>query len=163
EVALAEIGGGVGEVRASVGDLCLGSRDFDHCLVDYAVDVLRRQHGVDPQTDRQALQRLREAAERVRYELSSVMQTILQLPHLVVGSHGPFHLNVPLSRAQFATLAAPLARRCAALIERALGDAQMNPQDVDLVLLAGGATRMPLVREFVKKLMNSRTLLVHPD
>ena len=163
EVSVAEIGGGVCEVRASVGDLCLGSRDFDHCLVDYAVDVLRRQHGIDPQADRQVLQRLCEAAEQVRYELASVMQTLLQLPHLVVGSHGPFHFNVPLSRAQFATLAAPLAQRCAALIEQALGDAKMNPQDVDVVLLAGGATRMPLVREFVKKLMNCRTLLVHPD
>ena len=165
EVSLAEIGGGVCEVRASVGDLRLGGDNFDHCLVDSVSEVVLRQYGINLQADRQALHRLREAAERARCELSSVMQTTLQLPHLVVGAHRPFHLNVPLSRTQFAALAAPLAQRCAALIEQALCDAKMNSKDVDTVLLVGGATRMPLVRDLVKKLMDGRapTLWVHPD
>jgi len=163
EVSLVEIGGGVCEVRASVGDLGLGGDDFAYCLVDYLSEVLLRQHGISVHADPQALQRLCEAAEQAKCELSSVMQTTLQLPHFVVGAHRPFHLDVPLSRAQFAALAAPLAQRCGALIEQALDAAKLSSKDVDAVLLVGGATRMPLVQDLVKKLMDGRILWVHPD
>ncbi len=163
EVSLAEIGGGVCEVRASVGDLCLGGNDFSYCLIDYVSEVLRQQYGIDVQADPQVLQRLCQAAEQAKCELSSVTQTTLQLPHFVIGTHSPFHLNVPLARGQFATLTAPLAQRGAALIEQALDAAKLSAKDVEVVLLVGGAARMPLIQALVKKLMATSTLWVYPD
>ncbi|HXG20707.1 MAG TPA: Hsp70 family protein [Methylomirabilota bacterium] len=160
EISLLDIGSGVCEVRASVGDLRLGGDECDSRVVDYAVEFVLRQHGIDVRADRRLLLMLREAAEQAKCELSSVMQTALQLPHFGFDSSGPFHLNVPLTRADFAALVAPLVQRCALLIEQAFSDAKMSPADVDTVLLVGGAVRMPLVKDLLTKIMGGRTPIV---
>jgi len=160
EISLLDIGSGVCEVRASAGDLRLGSDECDDRVVDYAVEFFLRQHGIDVRADRRLLLMLREAAEQAKCELSSVMQTTLQFPSFGFDSSGPLHLTAPLTRADFTALVAPLAQRCASLIEQVFSDARMSPADVDTVLLVGGATRMPLVRDLLTQIMGGRAPIV---
>jgi molecular chaperone DnaK len=160
EISLLDIGSGVCEVRASVGDLRLGGDECDDCVVDYAIERCLRQHGIDVRADRRLLLLLREAAEQAKCELSSVVQTTIQLPYFGVDSSGPFHLNIPLTRADFAALVAPLVQRCGSLIEQAFSDARMSPTDVDTVLLVGGAVRMPFVQDLLTKIMGGRMPIV---
>ncbi len=156
EVALVDVDRGVCEVRASSGDPHLGGDDFDQCLADYIIEVVKQRYAIDLRPDLYARQCLYEAVEQAKCELSSVLQTDLHLPRLFfhAGQGGGIHL--PISRAQFEALVAPLVQRCALLIEQTLADAGVDASDVDDVVLVGGASRMPAVRAMVKQLTKGK-------
>lgn len=156
EVALVDVDRGACEVRASGGDPHLGGDDFDQCLADYVIEFVKQHYAIDLRTDPSARQRVYEAVEQVKCELSSVVQTDLHLPHLFshAGQRGSIHL--PISRVQFEALTAPLVQRCAQLIEQTLADAGVNASDVDDVVLIGGASRIPAVRAMVKQLTKGK-------
>ncbi|MEN3002706.1 MAG: molecular chaperone DnaK [Armatimonadota bacterium] len=152
DVSILEVGDGVFEVKATAGDTHLGGDDFDQRIVDYLADEFKREHGIDLRQDRQALQRLKEAAERAKIELSSVTTTTINLPFITADASGPKHLDMTLTRAKFEELCADLFERLKGPMFRALEDAGLKPADVDEVILVGGATRMPKVQEMVRQL-----------
>jgi molecular chaperone DnaK len=165
DVSLLEVGDGVVEVRASSGDGHLGGDDFDKRIVDWLADEFKRDQGIDLRSDPQALQRLYEAAERAKVELSTTTQTQINLPFVTADASGPKHLNRSLTRSKFEQLTKDLVERCRGPVEQALSDAKLTPEDIDEVILVGGATRMPLVQELVRRLTKGKdpNMTVNPD
>jgi molecular chaperone DnaK len=156
DVSVLEIGEGVFEVKATNGDTHLGGDDYDRRLVDYIADEFKKQQGIDLRQDRQALQRLTEAAEKAKIELSSRMETEVNLPFITADQNGPKHLEIKITRAKFEQLTADLTERCVGPFHAALKDAGLTPADLNEVILVGGATRMPAIQELVKKLTNGK-------
>ena len=156
DVSILEVGDGVVEVKATNGDTHLGGDDWDQRIVDYVADEFKREQGIDLRSDRQALQRLKEAAEKAKVELSTVMETEINLPFVTADASGPKHLLVKLSRSKFEQLTEDLLARCQTPFERALTDAKLNAKDIDEVVLVGGATRMPMVHELVQRLAGGK-------
>jgi molecular chaperone DnaK len=152
DVSILQVGEGVVEVKATNGDTHLGGDDWDERIVNWIADEFKREQGIDLRNDRQALQRLREAAEKAKVELSSTVQTMINLPFVTADQNGPKHLDKALTRARFEDLTRDLIERCVAPFHQALADAKITAQDLDEVVLVGGATRMPMVQELVKKL-----------
>jgi molecular chaperone DnaK len=152
DISILELGEGVFEVKSTNGDTHLGGDNFDQRLVDYIADEFRKQEGVDLRKDPMALQRLREAAEKAKMELSQLMQTEVNLPFITATAEGPKHLNLTITRAKFESLVEDLVQRCVPPVEKALNDAGMNPREVDEVILVGGMTRVPRVQQLVKEI-----------
>ncbi|MCH8955016.1 molecular chaperone DnaK [candidate division KSB1 bacterium] len=152
DISILEIGDGVFEVKATNGDTHLGGDDFDQRIIDWIVAEFKKQEGVDLSKDPMALQRLKEAAEKTKCELSTVAQTDINLPFITATDSGPKHLNITLTRAKFEQLAEDLFKRTLEPCKIALKDAGLSPSEIDEVVLVGGSTRMPKVQEMVKKL-----------
>ncbi|MFJ3922676.1 molecular chaperone DnaK [Streptomyces sp. NPDC090022] len=165
DVSLLEIGDGVVEVRATNGDNHLGGDDWDQRVVDYLVKQFANGHGVDLSKDKMALQRLREAAEKAKIELSSSTETTINLPYITASAEGPLHLDEKLTRAQFQQLTADLLERCKTPFHNVIKDANISLSDIDHVVLVGGSTRMPAVAELVKELTGGKDANkgVNPD
>ena len=151
DVSLLEIGDGVVEVKATSGDNNLGGDDWDNAIVDWMVTQFKNAHGVDLSKDKMAMQRLQEAAEKAKIELSSSTQSSINLPYITASAEGPLHLEETLSRAQFESLTADLLKRTKAPVEAVIKDAGISVKDIDQVVLVGGSTRMPAVAELVKE------------
>ncbi|MFN3202480.1 MAG: molecular chaperone DnaK [Bradymonadia bacterium] len=151
DVSILEVGENVVEVVSTNGDTHLGGDDFDQAVIDYLIAEFRKDQGIDVSKDRMVLQRLKEAGERAKIELSSVMETDINLPFLTADASGPKHLNLRLSRSKFEQLVAELVERTLAPCKQALKDAGKSPSDIDEVILVGGSTRTPLVQEKVKQ------------
>ncbi len=164
DVSILEVGDGVVEVKATSGDTYLGGDDWDQVIVDWIADEFKKDSGIDLRGDRQALQRLREAAEKAKVELSSTIQTEINLPFITADANGPRHLQTTLSRATFEELSAGLMKRLEAPLEQALKDADLTKNDINEVVLVGGSTRMPMVQDFVyNRLGKSPNKSVNPD
>jgi molecular chaperone DnaK len=152
DVSILEVGDGVFEVKATAGDTHLGGDDYDQQVVQYVADEFQREQGIDLRKDRQALQRLLEAAEKAKIELSSVVTTEINLPFITADQNGPKHLAVTLTRAKFEEITNHITERCVPPFRQALNDAKLDPSKLDEVVLVGGATRMPVIQGLVKKL-----------
>ena len=152
DVSVLEVGDGVFEVKSTSGDTHLGGDDWDECIVNWAADEFKREQGIDLRQDRQALQRLREAAEKAKIELSSILETEINLPYITADASGPKHLQMRLSRSRFEQMTAHLVERCRGPFENALKDAGLQSGHVDEVVLVGGSSRMPMVQDLVRKL-----------
>lgn len=152
DVSILELGDGIFEVKATSGDNNLGGDDFDQKIIDYLVDEFRKEHGVDLSKDNAAVQRLKDAAEKAKKELSSVLTTTISLPFITVVDGVPQHLEVNLTRAKFEELTADLVERTMGPTRQALSDAGLSPSEIDKVVLVGGSTRIPAVQEAVKRL-----------
>ncbi|MFD5582468.1 molecular chaperone DnaK [Streptomyces sp. NPDC127063] len=152
DVSLLEMGDGVIEVKATNGDTHLGGDDWDQRIVDHLVTTFKNHYGVDLGKDKMAVQRLREAAEKAKMELSSSTETTINLPYVTASAEGPLHLDEKLTRAQFQQLTADLLERCRGPFQNAVRDAGISVKDIDHVVLVGGSTRMPAVTELVKEL-----------
>jgi molecular chaperone DnaK len=154
DVTIMEMGGGVFQVRSTSGDTQLGGTDMDNALVEYIVQEFRKQSGLDVKSDKAAMMRIREAAEKAKIELSNVVTTEVNLPFLAYDqSSGPKNLILQLTRAKLEELLRPIIERCRQPMTQALQDAKMTPADVDKIILIGGPTRMPMVRQFVESVM----------
>src|SRR5512135_2260336 len=156
DVSVLEVGEGVIEVKATNGDTHLGGDDWDQRVVNWAADEFKREQGIDLRNDRQALQRLREAAEKAKIELSSVMETEINLPYITADATGPKHLQLKLTRSKFEQMTEDLLERCRKPFEAALRDAGMDASKLNEVVLVGGSTRMPMVQDLVRKLTNGK-------
>lgn len=154
DVSILEVGDGVFEVKATSGDTQLGGNDFDRKIVDWLAEQFLEKEGVDLRRDRQALQRLMEAAEKAKIELSGVTVTDINLPFITATEEGPLHLETTLTRSQFESLSTDLVSRLRRPVKRALSDANLTPGEIDEVVLVGGATRMPMVMELVRSLID---------
>jgi molecular chaperone DnaK len=165
DVSVLDIGDGVVEVRATAGDTHLGGDDFDRRLVDYLADEFQRDNGIDLRADPQALQRLFEAAEKAKVELSSVTQTTVSLPFITADASGPKHLNTTLMRSTFDQITADLVERTREPVHQALADAKLTANDIDEVILVGGSTRIPAVQDLVRRLTGGKdpNMTVNPD
>jgi len=150
DVSVLEVGEGVFEVKASHGDMHLGGDDYDDRIMNYVADEFKKGQGIDLRKDKQALQRLIEASEKAKVELSAVMETNINLPFITADANGPKHLEVKITRAKFEQLTADLTDRCKEPLEKALKDSGLKTADLDEVILVGGATRMPVIQELVK-------------
>ncbi|MBE7379994.1 MAG: molecular chaperone DnaK [Leptolyngbya sp. SIO1E4] len=164
DVSILEVGDGVFEVLATSGDTHLGGDDFDKKIVDYLAEEFQRNEGIDLRKDKQALQRLTEAAEKAKIELSSATQTEINLPFITATQDGPKHLETVLTRVKFEELVADLIDRCRIPVEQALKDAKLSKESIDEVVLVGGSTRTPAVQEVVKKILGKApNQSVNPD
>src|SRR5882672_3027968 len=165
DVSILEVGDGVFEVKSTAGDTHLGGDDFDKRIVDWLVEEFKRDQGIDLSQDRQALQRLTEAAEKAKIELSSAIETEVNLPFITADASGPKHLLMKLSRAKFEQLTHDLVERCMNPVKQAIADAKVSEKDLDEVILVGGATRMPAVKALVKRLTGGKepNQSVNPD
>ncbi|HEY3282943.1 MAG TPA: molecular chaperone DnaK [Armatimonadota bacterium] len=152
DVSVLDVGEGVFEVRSTAGDTHLGGDDWDQRLVDYVAEEFRKTSGIDVRKDRQALQRLREASEKAKIELSSMVQTSINLPFITMTADGPAHLEQTLTRAKFEELTSDLKDRTVGPFKRALSDAGITEKDLDEIVLVGGSTRMPMIQELVTQL-----------
>lgn len=152
DVSILEVGDGVFEVKATSGDTHLGGDDYDRRIVDYLADEFQREQGIDLRKDRQALQRLLEAAEKAKCELSSVYETTINLPFITADQTGPKHLEMRLTRQKFEEITEDLTERTIGPFRQALSDANLTPEKLDQVILVGGATRMPVIQNLVKRL-----------
>ncbi|GAA0341035.1 molecular chaperone DnaK [Bacillus carboniphilus] len=151
DVSILELGDGVFEVRATAGDNQLGGDDFDQVIIDYLVEQFKKENGIDLSKDKMALQRLKDAAEKAKKDLSGVTSTQISLPFITAGESGPLHLDVTLSRAKFEELSASLVERTMEPTRQAMRDAGLSPSEIDKVILVGGSTRIPAVQEAIKK------------
>jgi len=156
DVSVLDVGEGVFEVKSTDGDTQLGGDDFDQRIVDYIADEFKKQQGIDLRNDRQALQRLREAAEKAKIELSTVVQTSINLPFITADQEGPKHLDITLTRAKFDELTRDLVERTKEKFESALKAAGVTANEIDEIILVGGSTRIPAVQELVKQLGGGR-------
>jgi molecular chaperone DnaK len=165
DVSVLDIGDGVVEVRATAGDTHLGGDDFDRRIVDHLADEFQRDNGIDVRADPQALQRLFEAAEKAKVELSSVSQTTISLPFITADASGPKHLNTTLMRSTFDQITHDLVERTTGPVKQALADAKLTDSDIDEVILVGGATRIPAVQNLVRRLTGGKdpNMTVNPD
>ncbi|MBI3151862.1 MAG: molecular chaperone DnaK [Chloroflexi bacterium] len=152
DVSILEVGEGVIEVKSTNGDTHLGGDDWDQKITNWAADEFKKDQGIDLRTDKQALQRLREAAEKAKIELSTVMETEINLPYITADANGPKHLQLKLSRSKFEQMTEDLLQRCRHPFEAALKDASLSAGKLDEVVLVGGSTRMPMVADLVRKL-----------
>ncbi|HWO97958.1 MAG TPA: molecular chaperone DnaK [Bacillus sp. (in: firmicutes)] len=151
DVSILELGDGVFEVRATAGDNRLGGDDFDQVIIDYLVAEFKKENGIDLSQDKMALQRLKDAAEKAKKDLSGVTSTQISLPFITAGAAGPLHLEVTLSRAKFDELSAHLVERTMGPVRQALQDSGLSANEIDKVILVGGSTRIPAVQEAIKK------------
>ncbi len=151
DVSILEIGDGVHEVLSTSGDTHLGGDDFDQKVMDWICEEFQKQEGIDLKNDKQAMQRVKEAAEKAKIELSSVMETSISLPFITADANGPKHLELSLTRAKFEDLSRDLLNRCKTPVENALKDAGVSKSDIDEVVLVGGSTRIPAVQQLVKE------------
>src|SRR5512137_822443 len=156
DVSVLDVGEGVIEVKSTNGDTHLGGDDWDQRVVNWAADEFKKQEGIDLRQDRQALQRLREAAEKAKIELSSMMETEINLPYITADASGPKHMVLKLTRAKLEQITEDLLARCRKPFESALKDANLKASDLNEVVLVGGATRMPMVQELVRTLTNGK-------
>jgi molecular chaperone DnaK len=164
DISVLDVGDGVFQVRSTSGDTFLGGDDFDLRVIDFLADEFKKANGIDLRGDRQALQRLKEAAEKAKIELSTLIQTEINLPYITADATGPKHLVMTLTRARLEQLTADLVERSLGPVRQALKDADLGPQDIDEVVLVGGMTRMPAVQEAVRKLFNKEPHRgVNPD
>jgi molecular chaperone DnaK len=165
DVSVLTVGDGVVEVRATAGDTHLGGDDFDRRIVDKLADDFQREVGVDLRQDPQALQRLFEAAEKAKVELSSVTQTTISLPFITANAQGPQHLNTTLMRSTFEQLTGELVERCLGPVQQAMADAKVTANDIDEVILVGGSTRIPAVQQLVRRMTGGKdpNMTVNPD
>jgi molecular chaperone DnaK len=164
DISILELGDGVFEVRSTNGDTHLGGDDFDQRLIDWMADEFRKTQGIDLRQDRMALQRLKEAAEKAKCELSSMMQTNINLPFITADQSGPRHLDLTLTRARLEQLTDDLLQRTIGPCKRALEDAKLTPSEIDEVILVGGQTRMPKVQQLVRELFGKEPHKgVNPD
>jgi molecular chaperone DnaK len=165
DVSLLDVGDGVVEVRSTAGDSHLGGDDFDRRLVDYLADEFQRENNIDLRKDPQALQRLFEAAEKAKVELSSVTQTQVNLPFVTADANGPKHLTMTINRSKFEELTHDLVERTMGPVKQAMGDAKVTANDIDEVILVGGSTRIPAVQALVRRLTGGKdpNMSVNPD
>ena len=165
DVSILDVGDGVFEVKSTAGDTHLGGDDFDKRIVDWVAEEFKRENGIDLRKDRQALQRLIEAAEKAKIELSGTMETTISLPFITADATGPKHLEMRLTRAKFEQLTADLVERCVGPFKQALSDAKLSEKDIDEVILVGGATRMPSIQSLVRRLTGGKepNQSVNPD
>jgi molecular chaperone DnaK len=165
DVSILDVGDGVFEVRSTSGDTHLGGDDFDKRIVDWVAAEFQRDQGIDLRKDRQALQRLIEAAEKAKIELSTAIETTISLPFVTADASGPKHLEMKLTRAKFEQLTADLVERCVGPVKQALADAKITERNIDEVILVGGATRMPAVQALVRRLTGGKepNQSVNPD
>src|SRR6202051_4183480 len=150
DVSILEVGDGLFEVKSTNGDTHLGGDDYDQRIVDWLIDQYRRENGIDLRQDRQALQRLTEAAEKAKIELSSVVQTTINLPFITADATGPKHLEYTLTRAKFEEFTADRTERCCQPVKNAAADAELDVANINEVILVGGATRMPAIQQLVR-------------
>lgn len=164
DVSILEVGEGVFEVRATSGDTHLGGDDFDKRLVDWVADEFQKEHGIDLRKDPQALQRLYEACEKAKCELSTLLETRISLPFITADASGPKHLDITVTRARFESLCQDLFERLKGPLFQALEDAKLTPKDIDEVVLVGGSTRMPAVQRLVREIFGKEPCQgVNPD
>jgi|YNPMSStandDraft_1061717.scaffolds.fasta_scaffold00143_3 molecular chaperone DnaK len=164
DISILEIGDGVFEVKSTNGDTHLGGDNFDQRLIDYLADEFLKTEGVDLRKDPMALQRLREAAEKAKIELSQMLQTDVNLPFITATQDGPKHLNITITRAKFESLCADLFERTLGPVEKALKDAKLTPNQIDEVILVGGSTRIPKIQELVRNFFGKEpSKNVNPD
>ena len=164
DISILEMGDGVFEVKSTHGDTFLGGEDFDQRIIDYLADEFQKDQGIDLRGDRMALQRLKEAAEKAKIELSTVAETDINLPFITADASGPKHLNIKLSRAKLEALCSDLLDRLDGPCVTALQDAGLTTKEIDEVVLVGGMTRMPAVQARVKKLFGKEPHKgVNPD
>ena len=164
DVSILEVGDGVFEVKATNGDTRLGGDDYDHRIVEWLVAEFRKEQGIDLSGDKQAMQRLTEAAEKAKIELSSVVQTSINLPFITADQNGPKHMDITCTRAKFEELTSDLTDRCIQPFKNALADAKIDISQIDEVVMVGGSTRMPVIQELVLKLTGKEpNLSVNPD
>jgi len=165
DVSILEVGDGVVEVKATSGDTHLGGDDWDAVIIDWLINEFKKEQGIDLRSDRQALQRLKEAAEKAKIELSSMMETEINLPYITADQSGPKHLLMKLTRAKFEQLSEHLVKRLRGPVEQALKDAGLKVSDIDEVVLVGGATRMPMVQALVREMTGGKepNKSVNPD
>ncbi|MFF5842904.1 molecular chaperone DnaK [Streptomyces massasporeus] len=165
DVSILDVGDGVVEVRSTAGDSHLGGDDFDRRLVDYLADDFQKENGIDLRKDPQALQRLFEAAEKAKTELSSVTQTQVSLPFITADASGPKHLTDSVMRSTFEQITSDLVERCLGPVQQAMGDAKVGESDIDEVILVGGSTRIPAVQALVRRLTGGKepNMSVNPD
>jgi len=165
DVSILEVGDGVIEVKATSGDTHLGGDDWDQRIIDYICDEFMKDQGIDLRQDRMAMQRLKEAAEKAKIELSTVLETEINLPFITADASGPKHLQMKLTRAKLEQLTEDLVQRCVGPFKRALEDAKLTPADLDEVVLVGGATRMPMIQNLVRELTGGKEPCrgVNPD
>lgn len=164
DVSVLELGDGVFEVCSTAGDNHLGGDDWDQRIIDWIADKFQTENGIDLRKDKMAMQRLKEAAEKAKMELSSTSQTNINLPFISAGEAGPLHLDYTLTRAEFERITKDLLDRCKKPVEQALKDADLKTGDVDEVILVGGSTRMPAVQELVEKMTGKKpNMSVNPD
>jgi molecular chaperone DnaK len=165
DVSILDVGDGVVEVRSTAGDSHLGGDDFDRRLVDYLADDFQKENGIDLRKDPQALQRLFEAAEKAKTELSSVTQTQVSLPFITADASGPKHLTDSIMRSTFEQITSDLVERCLGPVEQAMADAKVGESDIDEVILVGGSTRIPAVQALVRRLTGGKepNMSVNPD
>ena len=156
DVSILEVGDGVIEVKSTNGDTHLGGDDWDQKIVNWAADEFKKDQGIDLRNDRQALQRLREAAEKAKIELSTMMETEINLPYVTADASGPKHLQLKLTRAKFEQMTEDLIKRCKLPFEAALKDAGMKSGELNEVVLVGGSTRMPMVHDLVRSLTDGK-------
>ena len=156
DVSILDVGGGVVEVRSTSGDTFLGGDDWDQRITDYVADEFKKERGIDLREDRQALQRLKEAAEKAKIELSTVLETEINLPFVTADASGPKHLQMKLTRAKLEQLTEDLVQRCREPFEQALADANLSQGELDEVVLVGGATRMPMIQQLVRDLTDGK-------
>jgi len=156
DVSVLEVGEGVVEVKSTNGDTHLGGDDWDQRVINWIADEFRKDQGVDLRGDRQAMQRLKEAAEKAKIELSTVMETEINLPFITADASGPKHLQMKLTRAKLEQMTEDLVNRCRGPFQQALSDAGMTARNIDEVVLVGGATRMPMIQELVRELTGGR-------
>ena len=150
DVTIMEMAQGVFEVKSTSGDTQLGGTDMDNTLVGYIADQFKRENGIDLRNDKMAVQRLREAAEKAKIELSSTLSTDINLPFITADTAGPKHLTMNLTRAKLEDLVMPIIERCRHPLEQAIADAKLTPKDIDRIIMVGGPTRMPIVQKFVE-------------
>ncbi len=150
DVTVMEMAQGVFEVKSTSGDTQLGGTDMDNTLIDYIINQFKRETGIDLRNDKMAVQRLREAAEKAKVELSSTLTTDINLPFITADSSGPKHLTMNITRAKLEDLILPIIDRCKHPMEQAISDAKLSPRDIDRIIMVGGPTRMPIVQKFVE-------------
>ena len=164
DISILELADGLFEVKSTNGDTHLGGDDFDHAVIDWLISEFKKEQGIDLNNDKMALQRLKEAAEKAKKELSSSLQTDINLPYLTADASGPKHLNVSLTRSKFEELIRDLVEKTRIPCEKAMQDAGLNLNDINEVILVGGSTRIPLVQETVKNIFNKEpNKSVNPD
>lgn len=156
DVSILEVGDGVFEVKSTSGDTKLGGDDFDEAVMEWMAEEFRKQEGMDLRGDKQAMQRLKEASEKAKCELSTLMESHVSLPFITADANGPKHLELTLTRANFNAITKDLVNRCRGPVEQALKDAKMSPSEIDEIVLVGGSTRIPAVQELVKSLTGGK-------
>ena len=156
DVSILDIGDGVFEVKSTAGNTQLGGDDWDQRIIDWMADDFKAKNGIDVRDDKMALQRLKEAAEKAKIELSTTTQTNINLPFVTATPEGPLHLDMTLNRADFEKMTADLLEKCVGPFKRAMNDANLEPKDIDHVILVGGSTRMPMVQDMVRKLSGGK-------